>query len=139
MALSVTTLSNYPLGSGSSTVDTAGTGLPAGTSAGAATFGALSITTPNYFPSTTVFIQAYGDGTQHNRLFIANNAAASLVSLPTLTQITQIFIVDAAGTTKPGPFRVFITPGTASADLSSPATVFLDPDAYLVIASTQYG
>lgn len=140
MALTVTTLSNYPVGSGSSTVDTAGTGLPAGNSSlGVSAYSGLALATPNYFPNSTQYIQGYADGSQHNRIFFASNASGANVGLPTLTEISQIFVVDAAGTTKSGGFKVFLTPGLNSPDLSSPATVFLDMDAVLILSSTQFG
>lgn len=139
MALSVTTLTAYPNTSGSSSVDSAGTGLPSGSAAGAANIGALSITTPNYFPSTTQFIAGYVDGSQHARVFEPSNASGNTYNLPTLSQITQIFQQDAAGNNKAGGFRVYLTPGSGSPDQSSPETVFLDQDCMLILASTGAG
>lgn len=140
MALTVTTLSAFPNTSGSSVVDAAGAGLPAGNSSlGVATYAGLALATPNYFPNTTQYIAGYVDGTEHARLFEPSNAAGNVYNLPTLLSITQIFIVDSAGTTKGGGFRVALTPGSGSPDQSSPETVFLDQDAALILASTVAG
>lgn len=140
MALTVSPLSNFPNTSGSSTVVSAGNGLPAGNSSlGVATYSGLALATPNYFPNSTQFIAGYVDGTEHARLFEPSNAAGNVYNLPTLTEITQIFIVDAAGNTKGGGFRVILTPGSGSPDQSSPETVFLDQDAVLILASTGAG
>ena len=140
MALTVSPLSNFPNTSGSSTVVAAGNGLPAGNSSlGVATYAGLALATPNYFPNSTQFIAGYVDGTEHARLFEPSNASGNVYNLPTLTEITQIFIVDAAGNTKSGGFRVILTPGSGSPDQSSPETVFLDQDAVLILASTGAG
>jgi hypothetical protein len=132
--LLVGNLSAYPTGSGSSAVETSGgnSNFPAGTAAGAATFGALSIGTPNYFPSSTVWVVGYMDGTGHMHLFQANNGSTPTIAYPTLTQITQIWQQDSAGNNKSGGFRVYLTPGVNSPDQSSPETVFLDQDAVLI-------
>lgn len=136
MALSVTTLSAYPNTSGSSTVDTAGTGLPSGSPTN---FGSLTLASPVYNPTSQVNVAGYVDGTQHARIFEPSNAAGNVYNLPTLLSITQIFIVDAAGNTKGGGFKVALTPGSGSPDQSSPETVFLDQDAMLILASTVAG
>ena len=136
MALTVCPLSQFPNSSGSSSVVSAGSGLPSGT---VTNFGSLSITSPNYFPNSTQYVAGYMDGTQHARIFIPSNASGNTYPLPTLAEITEIFQTDSAGNNKSGGFRIYLTAGSGSPDQSSPETVFLDPDGILLLASTQYG
>lgn len=132
--LLVGNLAAYPTGSGSSVVESVGGNgnFPAGTAAGAATFAAVNAATPNYFPSSTVWVIGYMDGSGHMHLFQANNGSTPTIAYPTLTQITQIFQTDSAGASKAGGYRVFVTPGINSPDQSSPESVFLDQDAVLI-------
>lgn len=134
-AILAANLGSYPIVNGAGVLEAAGSNLPSGTTAGVTAYSSLAAATPNYFPASTVYVVGYIDGTEHARLFAASNTVGATVNYPTLTQITQIFQSDSAGNSKAGGYKVFITPGTNSPDTSSPAEVFLDEDAILLITT----
>lgn len=129
MALSVANLSVYPpLGT---SVDSAGTGLS-------------GFSSYPYTPGGNVFVVGFIDGEQKAKFFYVNNTTSAVVPLPTLVKITQIVSpADPAGNTRTDGFLVTVLPGTGtggiSPDSSSPSTYYLDPNAMLIIASTNVG
>ena len=129
MALSVANLNAYPvLGT---VVDAAGTGL-------------TGFSSYPYTPGSNVFVVGFVDGEQKAKFFYVNNTTSAVVPLPTLVKITQIVSPpDPSGTTKTDGFLVQVLPGTGtgglSPDASSPSTYYLDPNALLIIASTNVG
>ena len=89
------------------------------------------------------FVAGYLDGEQRAKLFI--NASGTPLSgiansLPSTVSVTQTSIVDSAGSSKTGGFLVKISLAAAdTVNIGSPQTVYVDPDAWFIIASTNNG
>lgn len=83
------------------------------------------------------FIAGYMDGENRAKFFYTDG---STISLPTLVQVTQVSIVDAAGTTKTGSYLVQLSYAAGSPDATSAnSEIFLDPYGLLIKAGTAYG
>lgn len=125
MALSIKLLSNYP---------------QFGNPLGLTNVDASSFTFTNGVDSSsyTGAIAGYIDGEARAKLFYTDGQS---VALPHLVKVTQVSIVDAAGTTKTGGY--FITLGSwssASPDSASAnSEIFLDQMGMLIAASTNFG
>lgn len=120
MALSVTNIGGYPAFGGATNK-----------------ISGLSFTNGVYTPGSTTYVAAYFDGEQRAKVFYTDGAT---IALPTLTQITQVSIVDAAGTTKAGAYYVTLAYTAASPDATSAnGTIFLDEFAVLITSTAQYG
>jgi hypothetical protein len=119
-------------------------GFPAATSIYQATPGTPvdaayhTFTNGVYTVSGTVYVAGYVDGEERGRMFLATNVAPT-VGLPTLTSVTQLTAVDNVGVTQYGGYKVSMSPGANSPDYSSTINLFLDENAVLIIASTQFG
>ena len=129
MALSVANLAAYP---------------PLGTVVDAIGAGLTGFSSYPYTPGSSVFVVGFIDGEQKAKFFYVNNTTSAVVPLPTLVKITQIVSpADPAGNTKTDGFLVTVLPGSGtgglSPDASSPSTYYLDPNAMLIIASTNVG
>jgi hypothetical protein len=88
-------------------------------------------------------VAGYLDGEQRAKLFI-NSSGTPLNgianSLPVTVSTTQISQVDSAGNTKTGGWKVVINSAAAdTTNFSSPQTVFVDQDAWFLVASTSNG
>lgn len=125
MALSIKFLSNYP---------------QFGSAAGLTNVDASSFTFTNGVDNSTYtgYIAGYIDGESRAKLFYTDG---STIALPKLVKVTQVSIVDAAGTTKTGGYYISLgtwapgSPDSASAN----SEIFLDQMGLLIAASTQYG
>lgn len=83
------------------------------------------------------YIAGYMDAENRAKFFYTDGAS---IPLPTLTQVTQVSIVDAAGTTKTGAYYVVVAFNAASPDATSAnSEIYLDQSGLLIKASTQYG
>lgn len=87
------------------------------------------------------FVAGYVDGEERGRLFIAPNQAPPVAnSLPVTVSVSQTSIVDSAGNTKTGGFKVQINPNALdTTNASSPMTIYVDQNAQFIIASTNNG
>lgn len=88
-------------------------------------------------------VAGYLDGEQRAKLFI-NSSGTPLSgianSLPTTISTTQITQIDSAGNSKTGGWKVVIQSAAVdTVNYSSPQTIFVDPDAWFLIASTSNG
>lgn len=125
MALSIKYLSNYP---------------QFGSAAGLTNIDASSFTFTNGVDNSTYtgYIAGYIDGESRAKLFYTDG---STIALPKLVKVTQVSIVDAAGTTKTGGYYISLgtwapgSPDSASAN----SEIFLDQMGLLIAASTLYG
>lgn len=125
MALSIKYLSNYP---------------QFGSAAGLTNVDASSFTFTNGVDNSTYtgYIAGYIDGESRAKLFYTDG---STIALPKLVKVTQVSIVDAAGTTKTGGYYISLgtwdksSPDSASAN----SEIFLDQLGLLLAASTAYG
>jgi hypothetical protein len=121
MALSVLSLFGYPAFGGATNVD------------------ASSFTFTNGVSTTNAgsYIVGYMDGENRAKYFYTDGAT---IALPTLTQVSQVSIVDAAGSTKAGAYYVTLSYSAGSPDATSAnGTIFLDEFGLLIKASTAYG
>lgn len=119
MALSIKYLGKYPANS---------------TQVDASTF-----TYTNGVDSTTYtgYIAGYLDGENRAKLFYTD---ATPTPLPTLTSVTQVSQVDAAGTTKTGAYYVQLAFSPLSPDATSAnSEIYLDQSGLLIAASTSTG
>jgi hypothetical protein len=84
------------------------------------------------------YIAGYVDGENRAKYFYTDG---STVTLPTLTQVKQVSIVDAAGNTKTGAYYVTLGGWSSTSPDSSSANseIFLDASGLLLKASTAYG
>ena len=101
---------------------------------------ASSFTFTNGVDSSTYtgYIAGYVDGESRAKLFWTDGQS---IALPKLVKVTQVSIVDAAGTTKTGGFYVTLGSwATGSPDSSSAnSEIYLDQMGLLLAASTAYG
>jgi len=97
----------------------------------------LTFSSGTYTPGSTTYIAGYLDGENRAKYFYTDGAT---IALPTLTKITQVSIVDAAGNTKTGAYNVILAYTAASPDATSANTqIFLDQFGLLLTAGTAYG
>ncbi len=83
------------------------------------------------------YIAGYMDAENRAKFFYTDGSS---IPLPTLTQVTQTSIVDAAGSTKTGAYTVTLAYSALSPDATSAnSEIFLDQSGLLIKASTQYG
>jgi hypothetical protein len=134
MALSVAAIAGFPAAN-STYQESAGTPVVAAYH---------SFTSGVYTVSGTVYVAGYLDGEERGRVFYANNDTGTAgvspeIGLPTLISITQLSQVDNLGNTQYGGYKIVLDFGANSSDYSSPMNLFLDQNAMLIIASTQYG
>lgn len=119
--LSVYNIGGYPAWGGASNVD-----------ASSFTFSAGVSTT-----HAGAYIAGYLDGENRAKFFYTDGSS---IALPTLTQITQVSIVDSAGNTKTGAYYVTLSYSAGSPDATSAnGTIFLDEFGLLITAGTAYG
>lgn len=121
MALSVLNLGQYPAFGGATSVDSSSFTFTNG------------ISTTNANSS----IAGYLDGENRAKFFYTDGSS---IALPTLVQVAQVNIVDAAGTTKAGAYYVTLSFAAGSPDATSAnGTIFLDEFGLLIKASTTFG
>lgn len=110
--------------------------VPAWGAAVGSTSAGLSFTSGVYTPGSTTYVAGYLDGENRSKLFYTDG---STIAVPTLTQVTEVSIVDSAGNTKTGGFYVELAYSAGSPDATSAnGTIFLDEFAML-IESGEYG
>ena len=120
MSLTVTNIGEFPAFGGS-------TGKISG----------VSFSSNVYTPGSTTYVAAYLDGENRAKFFYTDGAT---IALPTLTTITQISQVDAAGNTKTGSFVVVLAYTAGSQDATSAnSEIFLDEFGILITSTSQYG
>jgi hypothetical protein len=125
MSLSIKYLSNYP---------------QFGSTAGLTNVDASSFSFTNGVDSSsyTGYVAGYIDGESRAKLFYTDG---STIALPKLVKVTQVSIVDAAGTTKTGGYYLSLgtwapgSPDSASAN----SEIYLDQLGLIIAASTAYG
>jgi hypothetical protein len=111
--------------------------VPAWGQASGSTSAGLTFTSGVYVPGSTIYVAGYLDGENRSKLFFTDGSS---IAVPTLTQITEVSIVDSAGNTKTGGFYVELTYAAGSPDATSAnGTIFLDEFALLIESSTAYG
>lgn len=111
--------------------------VPAWGPASGSTNAGLTFSSGVYTPGSTTYVAGYLDGENRSKLFYTDG---STIAVPTLTQITEVSIVDSAGNTKTGGFYVELTYAAGSPDATSAnGTIFLDEFGMLIESSTAYG
>jgi hypothetical protein len=110
--------------------------VPAWGAASGSTNAGLTFTSGVYTPGSTTYIAGYLDGENRSKLFYTDG---STIAVPTLTNVTQVSIVDSAGNTKTGAYYVNLSYSAGSPDATSAnSQIYLDEFAML-IESGQYG
>jgi hypothetical protein len=110
--------------------------VPAWGAASGSTNSGVSFTSGVYTPGSTTYVAGYLDGESRAKLFYTDG---STIPVPTLTQITEVTIVDAAGNTKTGGYYVELSYAAGSPDATSAnSQIYLDQFAML-IESGEYG
>jgi hypothetical protein len=86
------------------------------------------------------FIAGYLDGEERGRLFITSAGTPSITNgLPSTVSVTQTSIVDSAGSTKVGGFKVLMLPAAVDTVDSSPMNIYVDQSAWFLVATTANG
>lgn len=87
------------------------------------------------------FVAGYVDAAGVSKLYITTGGAPSVAnSLPSTVSTAQTTQVDSAGTSKVGGWVVKIAAAAAdTTNISSPLNVYLDQEAYFIVASTNNG
>ena len=110
--------------------------VPAWGAASGHTTAGVTFTSGVYTPGSTTYIAAYYDGESRSKVFYTDG---NTIAVPTLTSITQVSQVDAAGVTKTGGYTVVLSYASGSPDaVSANSQIFLDEFGVL-IESGQYG
>jgi hypothetical protein len=110
--------------------------VPAWGAAAGNTNAGLIFTDGVYTPGSTTYVAGYLDGESRAKLFYTDG---STIAVPTLTQVNQVSIVDAAGNTKTGAYYVTLSYAAGSPDATSAnSQIYLD-DFAMLIYSGQYG
>lgn len=121
MALTVLNLGQYPAFGGATSVDASSFVFTSG------------VSTTN----AGSFVAGYVDGENRAKFFYTDGSS---IALPTLTQVAQVSIVDAAGSSKAGAYYVTLAYSAGSPDATSAnGTIFLDEFGLLIKASTSFG
>jgi len=98
---------------------------------------AQSFSSGVYTPGSTLYVAGYLDGENRAKFFYTDGAT---IPLPTLTNVTEVSIVDSAGNTKTGAYYVNLAYSALSPDATSAnSTIFLDEFALLITSTAQYG
>lgn len=96
----------------------------------------LTFSSGVYTPGSTTYVAGYLDGENRAKLYYTDG---STIAVPTLTNITQVSIVDSAGNTKTGAYYMTLSYAPGSPDATSAnSQIYLDEFAIL-ITSGQYG
>lgn len=96
----------------------------------------LTFTSGVYTPGSATYVAGYLDGENRAKLFFTDG---STIAVPTLVNITQVSIVDSAGTTKTGAYYMTLSYASGSPDATSANTqIYLD-DFAILITSGQFG
>ena len=110
--------------------------VPAWGAASGSNNAGLTFTNGVYTPGSTTYVAGYLDGEARSKMFYTDG---STIAVPTLTNITQVSIVDAAGNTKTGAYYVTLSYAAGSPDATSAnSQIYLD-DFAILITSGQFG
>ncbi len=110
--------------------------VPAWGAASGSTTAGLTFTSGVYTPGSTTYVAAYYDGESRAKVFYTDG---STIAVPTLTQVTQVSQVDAAGNTKTGAYYVTLSYAAGSPDATSDNTQIYIDEFGVLILSGQFG